>query len=239
MFTRIAAGVLAVAGLFGLAAGGPAGAQSKADAAKAKKALQEVQEFIGQWEKLEGTQKVGGKTVAWKEDMEWGWRFKGDDAWIHIESKGGKLFDKGDLKYLPAKKKYQLTAEKGGKAETYEGPLVRGTLTLERTDAANKDVHRIKLNTLGDGVRIALAYEKQDKGVGLFDKVFQVVGNKAGESLAGSGSKKPECIVTGGAASMAVSYNGETFYGCCSGCRDEFNANPKKFVDAFKSGKKP
>jgi YHS domain-containing protein len=31
---------------------------------------------------------------------------------------------------------------------------------------------------------------------------------------------------------------GETFYVCCSGCRDAFNENPKKYVDEFKAAKK-
>ena len=39
---------------------------SAADLAKSKKALQEVQDFIGLWN-LEGTQKDGAKTVAWNE----------------------------------------------------------------------------------------------------------------------------------------------------------------------------
>jgi YHS domain-containing protein len=58
-------------------------------------------------------------------------------------------------------------------------------------------------------------------------------GNKDGESLAG-GTKKPECIVSGGAATMPVSYKGTTYYVCCSGCRDEFLANPEKYIAAAK-----
>ena len=38
------------------------------DQAKIKEALQELQEFVGMWN-LEGTQKVGGKTEAWKEKV--------------------------------------------------------------------------------------------------------------------------------------------------------------------------
>ena len=36
---------------------------------------------------------------------------------------------------------------------------------------------------------------------------------------------------------MAVSYQGETFYVCCTGCRDAFNENPKKYVEEFKARK--
>ena len=61
------------------------------------------------------------------------------------------------------------------------------------------------------------------------DYVFALLGNKDGESIAG-GKKKPECVVSGGAASIAVQANGKTVYVCCTGCRDELLANPGKYV---------
>ena len=33
-------------------------------------------------------------------------------------------------------------------------------------------------------------------------------------------------------------YKGETFWVCCSGCRDAFNENPEKFIKEFKAKKK-
>jgi YHS domain-containing protein len=203
------------------------------DLAKAKKALQEVQDFIGLW-KLEGTQKVGAKTEAWKEDVRWGWKFKDGDAWITVtfaEGKG-KYYKSGDLRYDVAKKKYILTlipAEKDAAEQVYEGEIARGALRVERKDAKTGDVYRITLNTVAEGVRFAFKAEKQDGGKGLFANVYAMNGNKDGESFAG-GAKKPECIVSGGAANIPVQYNGKTYYVCCSGCRDEFNANPKKYV---------
>jgi hypothetical protein len=58
-----------------------------------------------------------------------------------------------------------------------------------------------------------------------------------GESL-GKKETKNECVVSGGLGTMTVSYMGETYYVCCSGCADEFRANPKKYVDEFKAKKK-
>ena len=37
---------------------------------------------------------------------------------------------------------------------------------------------------------------------------------------------------------MPISYKGETFYVCCSGCRDAFNENPEKYIKEFKAKKK-
>jgi len=207
-----------------------------ADAAKSKKALQEVQDFMGNWN-LEGTQKVGTKTEAWKEKVEWSWKFKTEMPAIKVsfaEGKG-KYFSKGELTYSVEKKKYVLALTAADKSEqVFEGDLLKsGGLKLERKDAKTGDAYRITANTLADGIRFAFKVEKQDGGKGLFANAFQMTGNKEGESLAG-GTKKPECIVTGGAASIAVSYQGKQYFVCCSGCRDAFNENPEKFIKMLK-----
>jgi YHS domain-containing protein len=201
------------------------------DEAKIKKALGEVQEFIGLWN-LEGTQKDGAKTVAWKEKVTWGWNFKGEPSITVDFAEGkGKHFTGGVLKFDPAKKKYLLTLNTADKKEeVFEGTVPpAGGLKLERKDAKTGDVYLLTLGTLAEGIRFQVKYEKKEGGKGLASSVFAMNGNKDGESFAG-GAKKPECIVSGGAANMAVSYNGKTYYVCCTGCRDEFNANPKKYA---------
>jgi YHS domain-containing protein len=230
MVRRVTGLAAVLAGAVGLAAA----AGQPADKVKAKKALQEVQDFIGAWN-LEGTRKVGAKTEAWKERVSWAWKFKGDDAWIVVEFEKGKHFSKGELRYLVDKKKYQLALTPPGKAEAdvYEGDYARGALRLDRKDPKTGDVYRLTMNTAAEGVRFILRFEKQDGGKGLFASVYQMAGTKEGESLAGV-SKKPECIVTGGAASIKVSYMGKDYYVCCSGCRDAFNENPEKILKAAK-----
>ena len=84
------------------------------------------------------------------------------------------------------------------------------------------------MNTLAQGDKFALKYEKQDGGKGLFSSVHAMNGIKDG--IVAGAPKKPECIVSGGSANIAVTYNGKTYYVCCSGCRDEFNADPAKYT---------
>ena len=224
-----------LAGALGLAgfAADPPEKLSPEDAAKSKKALKDFQEFIGVWN-LEGTQKAGAKTEAWKETVSWGWKFKGDESWINVsfaEGKG-KYFTRGELRYLPKDKKYQLTLVDKDKADlVFVGDRTKdGSLKVERKDPKSGDVTRMTLNTLADGIRFSIKVEKQDGGKGLFSSAYQMIGNKDGESL-GATAKKPECIVTGGAATIAVTYKGTTYYVCCSGCKDAFNETPEKFVN--------
>lgn len=210
----------------------PASKLTPADLTKVKKALGEVQDFIGQWN-LEGTQKDGTKTIAWKEKVNWGWNFKGEAGptlIVDFADGKGKYFTNGSLKYDITKKLYVLSLTGTDKTEqVFEGKVLpTGGLKMERKDAKTSDVYRLTMNTLSDGDKFQVKFEKQDGGKGLFNNMFAMNGLK--EGAGGVGVKKPECIVSGGAANITVSYGGKTYYVCCTGCRDEFNANPKKYA---------
>src|SRR5579885_3665071 len=96
----------------------PAVADDADDKSDAKEALKELQEFIGGWKGTGGPDKPrpSPRDPVWNENISWAWRFKGDDAWLHMDVKEGKLFKSAELRYLPNKKVYQLTAtDKDGK----------------------------------------------------------------------------------------------------------------------------
>ena len=213
-------------------------ADAKKDADKSKAALGELAEFIGLWNG-NGEGAVEGKKALWKETWSWGWKFAKDaDPALKLDIKDGKFFTSAIVKYDLEKKAYLVTAtDKGGKDQEFTGKLVKGKFVLERTDAKTKDVYRLTVNTAAEGIRFVGLYEKVAGGKGLGDTIYKVSGSKDGESFAGGG-KKNECVVTGGLGTMTVSYMGKTFYVCCSGCKDEFNDNPKKYVDAFEKKKK-
>ena len=202
-----------------------------------KKALQQVGEMVGEW-KGNGKAKVGTKEQLWKETISLGWKFKGGESWIAVEFKDGKNFTAGDLKYVLDKKFYRLTVTDVNKKEqVFDGTIVKGNLVLTSKDKDSGDVQKLTLFTLADGARMMFKSELQAKGKGLFAEQFQIAATKEGESFAGGGGKKNECLITGGLGTIAVSYMGKTYYVCCSGCRDEFNDNPKKYVDAFEKKK--
>ena len=229
--------VAVVAGIFG-AHNTSRAADAKADAEQTKAALQELAEFIGQWNG-NGEGAVEGKKALWKETWSWSWKFNKDgDQAIQLEIKDGKFFSKAVVKYDLEKKIYLITAaDPDGTDQDFGGKIAKGKFILERTDAKTKDVYRITVNTAAEGIRFVGLYEKVGGGKGLPSTIYKVSGNKDGESFAGGG-KKNECVVTGGLGTMTVSFMGKTFYVCCSGCKDEFNENPKKYVDAFEKKKK-
>ena len=40
-------------------------------------------------------------------------------------------------------------------------------------------------------------------------------------------------VVTGGLGTIEVSYDGKSYYVCCTGCRDYFNENPKQVLKEY------
>ena len=232
--------LLAVGLLLGTLAGARAPAADGTEKAEAKEALKALQEFIGAWKGSGGPDKPrpAPRDPIWSETLRWGWRFKGDDAWLVLDVKNGKHLQGGELRYLPGKKVYQFTAlTTDGKKLVFEGELKNDVLTLERSDPGSGQTQQIKMNTAAEGVRFIYRAASKPKGGTVWRKDYLVQATKEGESL-GKAEKKNECVVSGGVGTMAISYKGETYYVCCSGCRDEFNANPKKYVDEFLKGKK-
>jgi hypothetical protein len=213
-------------------------AAPSADLETKKEKLRELQEFIGQWN-LNGSTKLnpGVRDKFWEEKVEWGWRFKGEDCWLTVSIKGGKFITSGEVRWLIKDKVYELTGTPPDSKDklVFKGKLKDEKLLLERTDPKTKETQRVRMNTAAEGIRFAYLVERQKGTIRRVE--YWVTGNKKGESL-GKKEKKPECVVSGGVGTMTVSYNGETFYVCCSGCADAFKENPKKYVDEFKKKKK-
>jgi hypothetical protein len=122
------------------------------------------------------------------------------------------------------------------KEQVYTGEIKTKKLILTHDDKETKDKYSIEMSTNNEGARFVYNVAVQKKGVGIARRLVEVGLSKDGAAFAGG--KKNECVVTGGLGTMAVSYNGKTYYVCCSGCADEFKLNPKKYVDEFEKRKK-
>lgn len=199
-----------------------------------KQALQELQEFIGGWKGAGNS-----KTMTWKETSNWSWRFKGKDVWMSFDMPDSKAVKGGEMRFLSDKGKYQLTLIDLKDAKSaYLGEMKKGTLILERVNPETKDTEQVKINTAAGGVRLVLTYSIKPASRTLWSQQYQIAYTKEGESFGvAAGQKGPECVVTGGLGTMAVSFNGMTYYVCCTGCRDAFNDNPAKIVAEYKARK--
>jgi hypothetical protein len=213
------------------------GKKSKDDNSEIKEALSELQEFIGKWKNGNATHKKEG---TWTEKSTWGWRFKGKDVWLTFELENSKLYKGGEVRFLPAKSKYEVTLiDKAGKKAAFEGELKKNTLTVERLNPDTQDTEQLRMNLLAGGDRFGYTLWIKPDGRTQYNKQLEVFYTREGITFGSEpGGKKPVCVVTGGLGTMTVSHMGVTYYVCCTGCRDAFNENPAKVIADFNAKKK-
>jgi Archaeal TRASH domain len=200
-----------------------------------KEALQAFNDLIGSWRGT-GTPQQGTKEERdknfWQETIAWEWQFKDKDAWLKAKFDKSKYFDGGELRYLPATDRYQLTLRTLNKETlVFEGPLKDKRLTLDRTDTDKKETQRLIVSLLHSN-RYLYRYEVKSGDQTLFTALYQVGATKEGVPFA-EGDGKPVCVVSGGLGTIQVMHKGKTYYVCCSGCRDAFKDDPETYIKEF------
>ena len=204
----------------------------------AKEPFKPLAPLIGGW-KCSGRADDKDKTF-WNERAVWAWKFKGDDAWLTVSFEKGKHFTGGELRYDAKAKQFTLTLTTTDKIEqAYTGTLGEGKqkepiLTLERADGNTVSQFTV---TLLHGNRHLYQMSSRPKAVESFTRLYLVGATKEGEPFA-EVAKGNECVVSGGTGTMTVTHNGKTYYVCCSGCRDEFKADPEKYIKLAAEKKK-
>jgi hypothetical protein len=204
-----------------------------------KEALRAFNALIGSWRATgepQGT-RAEKQRGFWQEKISWEWRFKGADAWLVAAFDKGKHFTGAELRYLPARGVYQLKATTPGKETlTFEGKLAGRRLTLERGDDRKNEVQRLVLSLLHAN-RYLYRYEVRPAGHTVFTPVYQVGATKEGVAFADA-DDGPECVVSGGLGTIPVTYKGQTYHVCCTGCRDAFKDEPEKYVKEYEARRK-
>ena len=213
-----------------------------------KDALQPFNVLVGSWRGSggpEGTkeEKAAG---AWDETIAWEWKFKDQSAWLEVTFTKGKHFTKGELRYTPDKDKseprFTLKLTSTDKVtQTFVGSFTDKdkVLALTRTAGPANEEQRLVFSLLHHN-RHLYRYETRPASTTVaFTRKYQVGATKEGVAFADV-PKGPECIVSGGLGTMKVTYKGKDYYVCCSGCRDEFRADPEKYIkEAEAKAKKP
>ncbi|MGL4424380.1 MAG: YHS domain-containing protein, partial [Gemmataceae bacterium] len=172
----------------------------------------------------------------WSETQSWSWNLANNSAALMATIEKGKHASKLEVRYRPASKDYTLTRTNLDKStDEFIGTLIEGKqkesiLTVERGELPAARERYIL--TILHANRFLLRREEQAAGQKSWVKKDQLGCTKAGEPFANNSSER-ECIVTGGKGTSTVVHQGKTYYVCCSGCKDAFEADPEKFVKAL------
>lgn len=200
-----------------------------ADGPESQKGLEKFNSLIGEWRGV-GQPRRGSNQGAWRQTAEWVWNFEDGAVAIDYKVTDGQLVSKGQLTFDPESGLYQFVAQNPeGVERTYVGRLADGKLVVEAEPDADGVVHRITITLLNDK-RTLVLHEKREATQQRFFRVAEIGYTRAGVRLANPGSGQPECIVTGGAGTIEVSYEGKTYYVCCSGCKQAFDDDPAGII---------
>jgi YHS domain-containing protein len=221
------------AGLVSALLGSPA---AGAEGREIPEPLVPFEHMVGSW-KGQGIP-MANRLKGWPEKHMWAWKFAGGvPVALALSLEGNKSLVKAELSSDAEGKEYRLQGtDPEGKpvvyAGTYGGTARSKMLTLERVGEAPGGKERLILWPNSNMIRYVFALERQEPGAPQFKRVIEVGLTKEGEQFAagGAAADRPKCIITGGAATMTVSYQGKSYDVCCTGCRDEFNDNPEKYV---------
>jgi YHS domain-containing protein len=210
-----------------------------ADVAADKAALGRLQEFVGSWRGV-GQPRRGSTQGAWTETADWAWKFADNRATLVFEAPKGKYYRTATLSPGEKDGTFDLVAKRANDAgeDRFSGKLDNDELVL--LAAGNDDrpadaPGRITIRTVAEGDRLLVLYEKRTAGE-RYARLAEVGYTRAGVSFA-KGSGEPECVVTGGAGTIAVEYQGKKYYVCCTGCRDLFNDDPEGVLAEYRERK--
>lgn len=200
-----------------------------ADLSAQKAALAEFNPLIGKWRGV-GQPRRGSNQGAWQEQAEWIWDFADHGVAVRIDVEKGQLAKTLRLTFDPAAKEYvgALTTAEGG-TEQYRGKFQKNGVLVMTTPATAEVVRQITVTRLNEK-RTLVLFEKRAGTQATFNRVAEVGYTREGTRLATSSSSGPECIVTGGTGTMEVKYKGQTFYVCCSGCKQAFDDDPEGVI---------
>ncbi len=209
-----------------------------------RKALDPLQIMVGSW-RGESRGTTGG--FGSLEESAWRWDYSNrQQPALLVESETSPFLREAKMTYWPNKEVFTLTGQDGeGIARNFEGIFTETPRdvpgdndTLQRTfkirfrevqPADPRDAWQIVFNQRHNN-RFLMELRKQSPSSGEFNRRFETVGNqRQGTSFAGSPDDYGErtCIISQGLGTSTVSYNGETYWVCCSGCKAAFEDDPE------------
>lgn len=198
--------------------------QSASQENPAQVALEEFQDLIGGWRGV-GQPVRGSNSGAWQETADWAWSFTDKQPALVYSIEKGKLLTSARLTYDPERKIYLLKATYADKSEReFNGTLEKKTLQLVSKPDAEGETHRLTITRLNEKRTLVLL--ERSIAADRYFRIAEVGYTREGTRLAVAGADGPECVVTGGKATMPVSYMGKTYYVCCTGCKQAFDDDP-------------
>lgn len=92
---------------------------------------------------------------------------------------------------------------------------------------------RVTIRKIND-LRMALLLEESANEKTAWRRKYEIGMTREGERLAEGNTGERECVVTGGLGSISVTHGGKTYFVCCEGCKQAFEADPDGTLAAYR-----
>jgi YHS domain-containing protein len=159
------------------------------------------------------------------------WKLTSDSAALEITFKKGKYLNAGVLRAGKAPGSFVLEATLAdGTSRTFAGAAGdRERLILTADAKAPADgLRRVSITPLHDN-RLLILLEAEDPERHIFSRLGEVGYSREGVAFAAADTY-PLCVVTEGRGTIQVRYKGNTYWVCCTGCRDMFRDDPESIL---------
>lgn len=205
-----------------------------------RRALNPLQVMVGAWK---GTlqRKADFETLSWR----WDFSDRKQPA-LSFESEKGLVVKSGKLTYFPDDEAFQLVAiDADDRERTLDGEFlvephkVAGDdnklhmnyklVLSEATPPEGEKAWQVTLNQQDNNRQLVELEERRGTNFVRFETMgVQREGTSFARSFDDYGDRT--CIVSQGLGTSTVSFEGQTYYVCCSGCEAAFNDDPEYWI---------
>ena len=214
-------------------------AKKPADRETTIRVLQKLGTLIGDWKGV-AQPKRGSNAGAWSEKAQAAWDFANSKADLVVAFEPGQQFHQAAFSL----------ADDGGTPNLTLTPIQGESILLLRVLADDDNPFddeswiflsaedsvpqtRCTVRIISD-IRVTLLFEEKSTEKGSYRRLSEIGMTRAGSRLASGSTGERQCIVTGGLGTMKVSFEGKTYYVCCEGCKQAFDADPKGTIQAYR-----
>jgi hypothetical protein len=214
-----------------------------------REALKPFQILLGNWKGL--SQKTIADQPAWAYD----WVTDPKSPGLRMTSEKGAYVRDGRLSYLPDSDQFEFKAtDADGTRRAFRGTFIEPIRDVAGDEKKMQRTYKLQLtepeaNPSGEQWRVTFNQQENNRyifeverkrGNGPFTRVDTVHTQREGTSFALSETDYGDktCIISQGLGTISVSYKGQSFWVCCSGCKAAFDDDPEKWIAKWEERKK-
>lgn len=210
--------------------------------------LKDLQILLGTWRGITQKNFDGSKKL---DETNWVWDLTTDPEQpvLALSSEASPYYRSARLTFYPEMDLYQLKlTDSEGQEFLMDGEFLEQIATEPGEDDKPQKTYKLAFTQSGDQMGRRFVFNQQNNnryllevydrraGNDQFFRVDTVSTQREGTSMAliDEGYGEKTCIISGGLGTISVSYQGNTYYVCCTGCKAAFDEDPERWIARFK-----